>query len=269
MEQLQIDRMKDFIRKWVFVVLVTFMFIAPVFAAPPKLVVMIIIDQGRHDYPLPRPDGYGKPPAGSTGYQTFLEQGTVYRNAFYAHSVTVTEPGHMTLVTGGNPDTHGIPRNSWLDRETGKFVNDIHDPNYWLLGNTSKTRDQAPGTAPTALLENTGTLGDRLIQATNGKAKVFSIGMWDWPTIPMAGGEGLALWYDATSGAFISSNYFYADLPAWVKEWNKTNPITQYYSGAIGGCLVYGLEHPPLVNHLIIGVVETVFEGLPAVHTVF
>ncbi len=57
---------------------------------------------------------------------------------------------------------------------------------------------------------------------------MFAIGMGDWPTIPMAGGEGLALWYDSTSGEFVSSEYFYADLPQWVKEWNKTDPVKQF-----------------------------------------
>ena len=91
--------MQRSMRKWFFAVLATWVFATPTLAAnKPKLVVMIVVDQGRHDYPLPRPDGYGKPPGGSQGYQ-ILKQGTVYLNAAYAHSVTVTEPGHMTLIT--------------------------------------------------------------------------------------------------------------------------------------------------------------------------
>ncbi|MBN4050269.1 alkaline phosphatase family protein [Desulfobulbus sp. AH-315-M07] len=190
--------------------------------------VMITVDQGRYDYPLPRPIGYGTPPRKSGGYQTFFEQGTVFDNALYAHSVTVTEPGHMTLVTGGNPDTHGIPRNQWLDRNTGEFVNDIYDSSYWIVGNTTKTRSSKPGTAPTALLKNTGTLGDRLVESTNGKAKVFSVGMWDWPAIPMAGEKGRALWYDETSGEFVSSSYFYSELPPWLEAWNQTDPAKRF-----------------------------------------
>ncbi|HIE01286.1 MAG TPA: hypothetical protein EYP59_13520 [Thiotrichaceae bacterium] len=120
-------------------------------ASKPKLVVMVVIDQGRYDYPLKRPTGYGPPPGGSAGYQTFLKQGAVFTNTCYAHSVTVTEPGHMTLVTGGNPDTHGIPRNNWLDRASGSFVNDIFDSNYRILGNTQLKPSGKPGTAPTAL----------------------------------------------------------------------------------------------------------------------
>jgi len=216
-------------RKWVFAVLAAWVFATPALAADkPKLVVMFNIDQGRSDYPLPRPDGYGEPPRSGGAYRAFFTEGIVYRNTYYGHSVTTTEPGHMTLVTGGNPDTHGIPRNQWLNRETGEFVNDIYDSRYWILGNTKKTRPQRPGTAPTALLENTGTLGDRLIQSTDGKAKVFSIGMGDWPTIPVAGGEGNAIWYDATSGEFVSSDYFYAKLPPWVENWNKPKPVKRF-----------------------------------------
>ena len=211
------------------VVLATLMSAVPTWAASkPKLVVLVVIDQGRYDYPLERPTGYGPPPGGSKGYQTFLSQGAVFTNVCYAHSVTVTEPGHMTLVTGGNPDTHGIPRNGWLDRQSGSFVNDIFDSNYRILGNTQLKPSSKAGTAPTALLENTGTIGDRLVQATNGEAKVFSLGIWDWPTIPMAGGGGKAFWYDYTSGEFVSSTFFYAELPKWVQRWNKTNPLERY-----------------------------------------
>lgn len=216
--------MQRSMRKWFFAVLATLVLATPTLAAnKPKLVVMIVVDQGRHDYPLPRPDGYGKPPGGSKGYQ-ILKQGTVYLNAAYAHSVTVTEPGHMTLITGGSPNTHGIPRNGWLNRDTGKFVNDIYDPDYWIVGNTGLIRDDKPGTAPTALLVNTGTIGDSLIEA-HGEAKVFSIAMGDWPTIPIGGRKGKALWYDYTSGEFVSSDYFYKELPSWVQDWNKTHPL--------------------------------------------
>jgi len=221
--------MNKAIFKWCFIGSAMLASAMPALAASkPKLVVMVVIDQGRYDYPLKRPTGYGPPPGGSAGYQTFLKQGAVFTNTCYAHSVTVTEPGHMTLVTGGNPDTHGIPRNNWLDRASGSFVNDIFDSNYRILGNTQLKPSGKPGTAPTALLENTGTLGDRLVQATDGKAKVFSLGIWDWPIIPMAGGGGKAFWYDYTSGEFVSSTFFYSELPRWVQHWNKTNPLERY-----------------------------------------
>ncbi len=53
------------------VVLAALMSAVPAWAASkPKLVVLVVIDQGRYDYPLERPTGYGPPPGGSKGYHT-------------------------------------------------------------------------------------------------------------------------------------------------------------------------------------------------------
>jgi len=218
----------------------------------PKLVVFISVDQGRYDYPWPRDKkkyqgGYGHSKNG--GYVRFFNGGVIFKNAFYAHSGTLTEQGHVTLVTGGNPRTSGIPSYGWYHYQNrGKsvnakvgpgWVNDNYDPNYKIIGKSSLNFKglwgSRPGTAPAKLLQNTSTIGDALIQQYGKNSNVYAVGMWSWPTINMAGKEGKAFWYDYTSAEMVSSNFFFKDnkLPDWVIQWNKTHKLTHWLKKSV------------------------------------
>ncbi|MCL1124293.1 alkaline phosphatase family protein [Shewanella surugensis] len=89
---------------------------------PPRLIVLVTLDQGRFDYPLAAIDspstensqsgytGYGlaeKEP--NSAYAKFKKQGFVADFALIEHSSTLTPQGHHTINTGGNPWSHGFP----------------------------------------------------------------------------------------------------------------------------------------------------------------
>ena len=63
---------------------------------PPKLVVLITIDQLRGDFPWRFKDRFGP-----SGFRYLMDNGTVYTNAHYRHSTTFTAVGHATIATGG------------------------------------------------------------------------------------------------------------------------------------------------------------------------
>src|SRR5213593_3780266 len=85
-------------------------------AARPKLVVMIVVDQMRGDYP----SRYGA--LLEKGFHRLTTQGAWFRKAAYPYLNTLTCAGHATIGTGALPYKHGIMQNVWYDRETEKAV---------------------------------------------------------------------------------------------------------------------------------------------------
>jgi hypothetical protein len=77
-------------------------------AAPPKLIVVISVDQlGANLF-----DEYR--PLFTAGLKR-LASGTVFRNGYQGQAATETCPGHSTIMTGSLPARTGIIANSWYD----------------------------------------------------------------------------------------------------------------------------------------------------------
>ena len=72
------------------------------------------------------------------------------------------------------------------------------------------------------------TVGDEL-KASGKGGKVVGISLKDRSAILPAGrkADG-AYWFDGQSGSFVSSTYYFAELPAWVREFNAARPVEQY-----------------------------------------
>src|SRR5215213_5560958 len=88
----------------------------------PKLVVFIVVDQLRADYPV-RYAGLLQ-----HGLKRLTTQGASYTNAAYPYLMTVTCVGHATIGTGTLPYKHAMIGNGWYDRETGNVVPCTSDP---------------------------------------------------------------------------------------------------------------------------------------------
>ena len=37
-----------------------------------------------------------------------------------------------------------------------------------------------------------------------------------------------AYWFDPRAGAFVSSTYYFAELPSWVRDFNQSQPAAKY-----------------------------------------
>jgi predicted AlkP superfamily pyrophosphatase or phosphodiesterase len=176
----------------------------------PKLVLAIVVDQFRYDY-LTR---FRTELTG--GLKRLLEQGAVFTNANYDAMPTVTAVGHSTILSGATPAISGIVANTWWDRTEAKPVTSVSDDKTRLLGGSGA------GSSPERLLVS--TVGDELKLSGKG-GKVIGISLKDRAAILPSGhmADG-AYWFDGQSGNFVSSTYYFAQLPGWVSEFNAGHP---------------------------------------------
>jgi hypothetical protein len=185
-------------------------------AEKPKLVVAIAVDQFRYDYLLRFRADYKQ------GLDRLLTRGAVFTNAYYKHFPTVTAIGHSTFLTGATPSISGIVGNEWFDRETGKSVTSVSDEAVKILGGEGEG-----GASPQRLLVS--TVGDELKISNGGKSRVIGISMKDRSAIlPSGHMADAAFWFDHKTGCFISSSYYFSELPVWASDFNAAHPADRY-----------------------------------------
>jgi predicted AlkP superfamily pyrophosphatase or phosphodiesterase len=185
-------------------------------AEKPKLVVAIAVDQFRYDYLLRFRAEYKQ------GLDRLLTRGAVFTNAYYQHFPTVTAIGHSAFMSGAPPSISGIVGNDWFDRETGKPVTSVSDETVKILGGAGEG-----GASPRRLLVS--TVGDELKISDGGKSRVIGISMKDRSAIlPSGHMADAAFWFDHKTGSFISSTYYFSELPAWASDFNARHPADRY-----------------------------------------
>jgi predicted AlkP superfamily pyrophosphatase or phosphodiesterase len=194
---------------------------ASAYDAKPKLVVVLVLDQFRGDY-LDRFRADFKTP---NGFNLFLKRGAYFPECYYDYANTMTAPGHSTIGTGAYTNGHNIAVNDWwdLDRSTKHTFSSVEDADYPLVGASSGAE---AGASPRNELAS--TLGDEVVLATGGKAKLFGISLKDRAAILTSGhaSQG-AYWIDHATGHFESSKYWMNALPAWVEEFNSKGRAEQ------------------------------------------
>lgn len=179
----------------------------PLSAAPPKLVVLIAVDQLRGDmltrYASQLRGGYAR-----------LMRGAWFVNAFQDHGNTETAPGHASMMSGRFPASTGITSNA-----TG-----VVDARYALI-------DALPnevGASPERFLGT--TLYDWIAAAHRG-SRALSVSMKDRSAILMTGRAKQDVYWYSASGRFTTSSYYRDSLPTWVREFNARR-IPHRYAGA-------------------------------------
>ncbi len=189
----------------------------------PRLVLLIAVDQFRHDYLTRFRDSY------TGGFRQLLTQGADFTNAYLEHYPSVTAVGHATMLSGAPPSVSGIIGNDWYDREEKKTVTSVSDSGVTALGGVAAA-------SPHRLLVS--TLGDELKMAGRG-SRVIGLSLKDRSAIlPVGRMADGAFWYDTGSGAFGSSTWYAPDLPAWVKDFNARHTADGYAGKTwLGGTL--------------------------------
>lgn len=185
-------------------------------AQKPKLVLAIAVDQFRYDYLVRFRAEY------KGGFDRLLTRGAVFTNAQYEHFPTVTAIGHSTFLSGATPSVSGIIGNDWFDLASGKTVTSVSDETVQQLGGAGQA-----GASPRRMLAS--TLGDEMKIALEGKPRVIGVSLKDRSAIlPVGHMADGAYWVESKTGAFVSSTFYFADLPAWVKDFNASKPADKY-----------------------------------------
>ena len=89
----------------------------------PKLVVLIVVDSMRADYPDRFSSFFGE-----RGLRRLAREGRVFTHARLSHAITITGPGHSVIGSGIYGDRSGIVGNRWYSYEEGEDVNCARGP---------------------------------------------------------------------------------------------------------------------------------------------
>jgi hypothetical protein len=195
---------------------------------PPKLAVVIAIDQCRADY-LER----FRPWFVKGGFNRLLSGGTVFTNAHHRHAMTATAPGHSTILTGVHANIHGVVANEWFDFAAGRQVSAVEDPSAPLVG-VPDSPVRLPGSAgdadltasPRFLLAT--TVGDQLKLRYGAQSRVIALANKDRGGIFLGGRLADAVYW-MHAGRVVTSRYYRDNLPPWIEAFNATNPINRRF----------------------------------------
>jgi len=182
--------------------------------ARPKLVVLIVVDQFRHDY-VPRFRAHFD----KGGFNLLLQRGASFTGARYQHGVTFTCSGHAVVLTGSYADVNGIVANSWYDGAAGREMYCAADSAVKLIGVAGE------GRSPRNLIGS--TVGDELTVATGGRSRIITVAGKDRSAI-MLGGHLADAAYWTKDTLFVSSTYYMKELPAWVRRFNASAAVSSY-----------------------------------------
>ena len=185
----------------------------------PKLVVGIVVDQMRQEYLLRFGDRFQE-----GGFNRLMEDGFVFKNMHYNYVPTKTAPGHASIYTGTTPAIHGIVGNDWYQTDLEREVYCVEDHNYKTVGTDSDNGEMSP------LRLQATTITDELMLFSQYKSKVLSMSLKDRGAVLPGGHRGNSFWYDNSSGDFITSTYYMAELPQWVSQFNKRKLAKLYLS---------------------------------------
>ncbi len=184
----------------------------------PRLVLNIIVDGMRNDY-LSR---FGKN-LGTAGINRIINNGTICSTANYDFSQTNTAAGVATIVTGANPDTHGIISSTWKDFTTNETISVEQDNNYKGLGCDDENRGRV-----SAQRLMVSSIGDQLKRYYKG-SRSYSVAMT--PTSAVVAGGRLAdaaFWFDTQKGKWMTSSYYVEKMPEWARKFNNADNISPY-----------------------------------------
>ncbi len=185
---------------------------------PPKLVVVLTVDQMRAEYLVRYQDKYGE-----NGFRRMLENGYNFRNAHFPYVPTETGPGHAAIHTGAVPAVSGIIGNGWYDRSMGRSVNVVSGKEKYNTVGASDTLGVGKA-GPDFMLVT--TIGDEFKKASQFRSKTISVSIKDRSAI-LSGGHTSdgSYWYDGLTGHFVTSTYYTESLPKWVEDFNESGLV--------------------------------------------
>jgi predicted AlkP superfamily pyrophosphatase or phosphodiesterase len=190
----------------------------PALAKPPRLTLFISVDSLSSDL------FWRMKPRFKAGFAALSAQGAYFPTVKYEYAETVTAAGHATLLTGTNPQRHGIVSNKIFSRSTGKLERVFADATHPVLEAPLDTDD----VSPVALLAE--GVADRLKVSTHGRGKAIALAAKARAAIAMGGKLGTAFWFNQQTGRYTTGTYYLKELPNWLKTINDKKPADTYQS---------------------------------------
>jgi arylsulfatase A-like enzyme len=186
-------------------------------ADAPKVIVVMSFDQMRGDYP----NRWGHLWT-QQGYNRIIRQGAYFPQCYFNHASNITAPGHSVHLTGMYPHKSGIVSNDYFDRTANRKLYCVQDSANKTF-NMSKPEDWC---SPVNL--RVATLGDYL-KTISPKSRVIGLSQKDRAAILMAGHKAdAAYWFEYEAGGYTTGEYYFKELPTWVKRWNDKNSYRDY-----------------------------------------
>jgi len=184
---------------------------APRASRPPKLAVVIVVDQMPADALNRWASLFGE-----KGFRRLREQGRYFSGARYAHATNLTGPGHSVIGMGTYANVSGIVGNHWVDRKTGKDVNSAVGP--WKAGDVGRCTALSWADVPSGsprIPNPCNQMGRSLAERVKARypgARVVGLALKDRSAILTTGkGADAAYWMDSKgddSVAFACSAYY-------------------------------------------------------------
>jgi arylsulfatase A-like enzyme len=176
-------------------------------APPPRLVVMLVIDQWPSWGLTARRSAY------RAGIDRLLREGTVFDHAIYPYAITFTAPGHAALGTGAPPSVTGIVANSWYRRSSQVERAAEFDPASAILGIDGASIPSVDGASSVAL--RVDGVAESLRAATGGRGRSVAIAGKARAACFVAGRRpDVVLWYEPAARAMTTSSA-YGSIPSW------------------------------------------------------
>ena len=171
---------------------------------PPKLAVILVVDQMRADYVDRFKDDW------TAGLKRLVTEGAWFTRAAYPYLLTITCPGHATISTGTLPSTHGVFSNQWWDRESGRQMQCSEDPSATNFGYDGPGKDH--------------NSAYRL--RTERGARVVTLSAKARSAIMLAGHGGDAVtWLSEASDTWLTSSAFAAARVPEVEHFIAAHPV--------------------------------------------
>jgi hypothetical protein len=188
---------------------------------PPRLVVLLVIDQFAGEYP----DLYGQ--QWTHGLARLFGGGAVFPLAAYPYADTVTCSGHFTISTGALPHTHGMVGDDWYDPVTKRLPECTTDPDA-----TSVPFGGGAGTEHhSGRATMTPSFADELRLQSARLPKVLSISLKARSAIGMAGcgGPGTMVIWNEANGTWATSDAYTKTAWPEVDAYVRAHPVAAAY----------------------------------------
>jgi arylsulfatase A-like enzyme len=190
-----------------------------------RLVVLVVFDQMRGDYPQRWASEFGQ-----DGFEKLKAEGVWYNNCHLPYACSSTGPGHASISTGAPPSVHGIVENRW-------FLRGVEKPVYCSSGDRPNQRvppadhDTGDGLSPERLL--VPAVGDSFRTATHKQGRVFSLSLKDRSAVLLGGKDPSGAYcFDTEDGQFHTSTYYRERVHPWVESFNASGAADRWVGRA-------------------------------------